>query len=91
VDESDLPSDILLAYPSNLPLAEHMHRLVTLNRSSSSLEFPKPLLGVYSTLDRSMVLSHNALRNSRLAASASRSADNRKSMVAPLESIARYR
>jgi hypothetical protein len=24
VDESDLPSDIRFAYPSNLPLAEHI-------------------------------------------------------------------
>jgi hypothetical protein len=37
-------------------------------------------------VDRSL----NALRNSRLAESASRHADNRKSMVAPAESMARY-
>src|ERR1039458_8999923 len=35
--------------------------------------------------------SPSALRNSRLAASASRNAASRKSMVAPLESIARYK
>ena len=35
--------------------------------------------------------SPSALRNSRLAASASRNADSRKSMVAPLESMARYK
>jgi hypothetical protein len=56
VDESDLPSDIRFAYPSNVPLPEHLHRLVTLNRPSRSLEFPEPWLGIYSTLDRSMVL-----------------------------------
>jgi hypothetical protein len=32
-----------------------------------------------------------ALRNSRLAAAASRSADSRKSILAPVESMARYR
>src|ERR1019366_203887 len=37
--------------------------------------------------DRSL----SALRNRRLAASASRNADSRKSMVAPLESMARYK
>src|SRR5664279_6662946 len=37
--------------------------------------------------DRSL----SALRNTRLAASASRNADSRKSMVAPLESMARYK
>src|SRR5271167_4500909 len=35
--------------------------------------------------------SPNALRNRRWAASASRNADSKKSMVAPLESIARYK
>ena len=37
--------------------------------------------------DRSL----SALRNRRLAASASRNADSKKSMVAPLESMARYK
>jgi hypothetical protein len=35
--------------------------------------------------------SLRALRNSRLAAAPSRSADKRKSMVAPVESMARYK
>jgi hypothetical protein len=35
--------------------------------------------------------SPNALRNSRLAASASRNPDSKKSMVAPAESMARYK
>jgi hypothetical protein len=121
-----------------LALPNYVHRRIALNRSSRSLEFAKPLLGIHSPLDRTMVLleevvqildrsvaapaadnlfllyvcdaelyigarsvwmtrgcgwdrSLSALRNSRLAASASRNTDNRKSMVAPAESIARYR
>jgi hypothetical protein len=62
VDESNLTSDISFADPPNLPLAEHIHRLVTLKRSSRSLEFPKPLLGVYSTLDCSMVLFQDVVQ-----------------------------
>jgi hypothetical protein len=62
VDESELTADISFAYPPNLPLAEHIHRFVTLNRPSRSLEFPEPLLGVYSTLDRSMVLFQDVVQ-----------------------------
>ena len=62
MDESELTADISFAHPPNLPLAEHIHRLVTLNRPSRSLEFPEPLFGVYSTLDRSMVLFQDVVQ-----------------------------
>src|SRR5580700_11984386 len=130
VNEPHLTPDATPAQPPHLALPNYVHRLITLNRSSRSLEFAKPLLGVHSPFDRAMVLlddvmqildrsvaapaakrgfllyvcdsravdrrqirvdrSLNALRNSRLAESASRHADNRKSMVAPAESMARY-
>jgi hypothetical protein len=56
VDELNLTPNIVPIHPPSLPLPDHIHRLIPLNRPSRSLELPKPLLGVYSTLDRSMVL-----------------------------------
>jgi hypothetical protein len=63
VDEpSDLTSDIHFAYPPSLPLPDHIHRLVPLNRPSRNLEFPESLLGVYLTLDSSMVLLQDVVQ-----------------------------
>src|SRR6266849_629442 len=55
-DETDLTENIIPAHPSNLPLSDHVHRLISLNRSPGRLELSKSLLGVYSAFDRSMVL-----------------------------------
>ncbi len=138
VDELNLTPNISSAHPPNLPLPQHVHRLITLNGLLRRLEFSEPLLGVHPAFDRSVVLLESvvqvlygsvpataakcpfllyvgdgravdrcqvrmmtrgcgwdgwlsAFRNRRLAASASRNDDSRKSIVAPAESMARYR
>ena len=45
VDELILFANIIAADPSRLPLADHVHRLVTFNRSPSCSELAKALLG----------------------------------------------
>ena len=44
------------AQPPYLTLPNYVHRLIALNRSSRSLEFAEPLLGLHSPFDRAMVL-----------------------------------
>jgi len=56
VDELILTPDATPAQPPHLALPNYVYRLIALNRSSRSLEFPKPLLGVHSPFDRTMVL-----------------------------------
>src|ERR1700694_4230783 len=56
VDELNLTPNIRFAHPPNLPLPQHVHRLIPLNRSLRRLEFSEPLLGVYATFDRAVIL-----------------------------------
>src|SRR5215471_4593091 len=56
VNELNLPPNIGTAHPPRLPLPDHVHRLVSLNRSACRLKFAKALLGVNPSLDRSVVL-----------------------------------
>jgi hypothetical protein len=48
VDEPILTPDATPAQPPHLALPNYVHHLIALNRSSRSLEFAKPLLGVHS-------------------------------------------
>ena len=41
LDESDLPEDINPANPSDLPLSDHVNRLIALDRSSGRLKLSK--------------------------------------------------
>jgi hypothetical protein len=61
-DETDLTENIIPAHPSNLPLSDHVHRLIPLDRSPCRLEFPKSLLGVHSAFDRSMILFQDIVK-----------------------------
>jgi hypothetical protein len=54
--EPDLTSNIIDHHPPNLPLPDHVHRLITLNRSPGRVEFSEALLGVDTAIDRTMVL-----------------------------------
>jgi hypothetical protein len=45
----------------HLALPNYVHRLIALNRSLRSLEFAKPLLGVHSAFDRTMVLLDDSI------------------------------
>ena len=56
VDEPILTPDVTPAQPPHLALPNYVHRLIALNRSSRSLEFAEPLLGLHSPFDRAMVL-----------------------------------
>ena len=53
VDELILLANVLVADPPSLPLPDHVHRLIPLNRSARCLELAEPLLGVHTAFDRS--------------------------------------
>src|SRR4051812_10625473 len=44
--KSDLRSNIIAPHPSNLPLSDHVHRLISLNCSLGCVEFSEALLGL---------------------------------------------
>src|SRR5664279_4836465 len=52
VDELNLTKKIISCHPSHLPLPDHVHCFVALNRSPSCLKFSKALLGVHATVPR---------------------------------------
>ena len=56
IDELNLTSNIFPAYPTSLPLSDHVHGFVALNRSPCCLEFSKALLGVDAAFGRSVIL-----------------------------------
>jgi hypothetical protein len=62
LDDLNLTSNVSPAYPPNLPLPDHVHRLITLNCWSRRLEFSEALLGVHSPFDGSMVLFQNVVQ-----------------------------
>ena len=62
VDELNLAKQVVSCHPSNLPLPDHVNRLVALNRPPSRLEFSEPLLGVHSTFEGSMILFENVVQ-----------------------------
>jgi hypothetical protein len=62
LDEADLTEDIIPAHPSNLPLPNHVHRLMALDRSPRRLELPKSQLGIDPTFDGSVVLLQNSVQ-----------------------------
>src|ERR1035438_115515 len=62
VDELNLTKNIISCHPSSLPLPDHVHCLVALNRSPSCLEFSEALLSVHSTFDGSMILFQNVVQ-----------------------------
>ncbi|MDQ2775777.1 MAG: hypothetical protein M3Y57_12805 [Acidobacteriota bacterium] len=45
-NEPDLTPNIISPHLSNLPLPDHVYRLIALNRSPGRVEFPETLLGV---------------------------------------------
>ena len=63
VDELILFANIIIvADPPRLPLPDHVHRLVSLNRSPGGLELAKAPLGFDSPFDRSMILLHDVVQ-----------------------------
>jgi hypothetical protein len=55
-NELDLTPNVIAPYPPNLPLPDHVHGFIALNRSPGRLEFSEALLGVDPTFNRAMVL-----------------------------------
>ena len=72
--ESDLRPNIIAPHPSNLPLSDHVHRLITLNCSLGCVEFPEALLGVNPAFYCTMVLLDNVVQvwDGSMAASAAK-------------------
>ena len=58
VDELNLSPNIRTAHPPRLPLPDHVHGLVALDRSPRRVECTKALLGLHASFDRSMILLH---------------------------------
>src|SRR5215472_12154362 len=72
VDELILLANISPADPPRLPLTDHVHRLVSRNRSPSGAELAKALLGLHAAFDRAMILLQDVVQilNRSMAAAA---------------------
>src|SRR5215471_18999705 len=62
VDELILLANISPADPPHLPLADHVQRLVSRNRSLSCTELAKALLGLHAAFDRAMILLQDVVQ-----------------------------
>ena len=62
VDELNLSPHIRTAHPPRLPLPDHVHGLVALDRSPRRVECTKPLLGFHASFDRSMILLQDVVQ-----------------------------
>jgi len=60
LDELDLTSNVSPANAPSLPFPNHVHRLISLNRSPC--RWTLEILGVHSTFDRSMVLLDDVVK-----------------------------
>ena len=56
VNEADLTNDIALCQPAHLSLADHVHRLVSLDRSQRIIDGSEPEAGGDPLLHESMIL-----------------------------------
>ena len=62
VDELNLSPHIRTAHPPRLPLLDHVHGLVALDRSPRRAECTKALLGLHASFDRSMILLQDVVQ-----------------------------
>ena len=62
VDELNLSPTIRTAHPPRLPLPDHVHGLVALDRSPRRVECTKALLRCHASFDRSMIRLHDVVR-----------------------------
>ena len=62
VDQLNLLPNIRTAHPPRLPLPDHVHGLISLDRSLRCVEFTKALLRLYASLDRSMILLQDVVQ-----------------------------
>ena len=61
VDELNLSPTIRTAHSPRLPLPDHVHGLVALDRSPRRVECTKALLRCHASFDRSMILLHDVV------------------------------
>ena len=62
VDELNLSPNIRTTHPSRRPLPDHVHGLVSSDRSPRHVEFAKALLRLYASFDRSMILLQDVVQ-----------------------------
>ena len=62
IDELNLSPHIRTTHPPRLPLPDHVHGLVALDRSPRRLKLTKPLLGFHASFDRSMILLQDVVQ-----------------------------
>ena len=62
VDELILFANVIVADPPHLPLADHVHRFVSLDRPAGRLELTKALLGLEWSFDCSMILLQDVVQ-----------------------------
>ena len=62
MDELNLLPNIRTAHPPRLPLPDHVHSLVVLDRSPRRLKITEPLLGFHASFDRSVILLHDVVQ-----------------------------
>ena len=62
VDELNLSPTIRTAHPPRLPLPDHVHGLIALDRSPRRVECTKALLCRHASFDRSMILLHDVVQ-----------------------------
>ena len=62
VDELNLLPNIRTAHPPRLTFPDHVHGLVSLDRSPCRVEFTKTLLRLHSSLDRPMILLQDVVQ-----------------------------
>ena len=62
VDELNLLPNIRTAHPPRLTLPDHVHGLISLDRSPRRVEFTKALLGLHASFDRSMILLQDVVQ-----------------------------
>ena len=71
--ECNLSYDVVFRQPSDLALANHIHRLDTLNGSCRRIEGAESLTGSHPAFDRSVILLHDVVQVAYRAASATSS------------------
>jgi hypothetical protein len=61
-NERNLSENVALLQPPDLPLANHVHRLNTLNRPPRRVKRPEALTCSYAAFDRPMILLHHIVK-----------------------------
>ena len=62
IDEQDQPNHLPFSQPPHLAFPDHVHRLITLNRSARRPELSDPLLGVHAAFGRSVLLFQDVVQ-----------------------------